>query len=1275
MEAYWRLASPDASEREAATVELVRSLLQQQQAHEISGTKQQASKGEKEKPEKKAKSESSEKQENKAYRKRKGVHREQAEEKEEEEATTNNVTEEKGTHDTNSEGITRKEKHSHLSTSNASHSNGNMLYGKLAEEYGLHDFSPSVQYALRRLVHGVASSRECARQGFAMALASLIEAFPRLKTGSILKLIRKTLEVTSSMKGQEKRDGLLGQLFALGAVIRSGRLIVNVTDMEDAKEMTELLLCLAKRKAFLREPAITLLIQFFEKLPPDVLQDSILNSPLLQETLCMDIDNANADTLLLALRLHKWLPYSVVESCPLLPNSKDLHAIFEPSHLLSIVSVLKDSSSCHPRLHSIWSELAELLFKESSDQEQFTPSKKKKKRQKHNDAVIKTIDERVAIFWNLVVDNSLLPSSHERKFLAMELVQLILPKLSTSCTHSILSKKLARCLLDILAAKGNLLYKSAHTCLASICEWAKTDEERTVTVLIALQHASHGKFDALSRTRTVQELMSSLKSKEGCFLLYNKLVELFNGEKCVSSAADPQLLLEDGRDHNGVEDMDGRVKDDTGSNVKSLETHRFWVLEQIFSLVRDMSDTDLQWSLQKETLKFLSANALFVGPEMNCYLKELQEEFQFPKPPLSENTRKLCLARLQSLLLNMSPVVVSAAQDGKSSNGKGSLEVSVPSDLRFQFLELCDMFDNTSGVSRLQPFSEDGKDAIGALRSCLSQLSSLVPEASNEQTQKVRAMCSLLMQLLLQSVTTGSNDVTSELILCCKQAFGKLITVDEIDDIQEEKTEEPFYMDVLVDILLSLLAQASASIRSAAEQVFKAFCGDLTESNMLSLLRVVKKQLNPGRRVPTTPFDMGDSDDDQVLDFEDSDGGSDDKDDSDDNNNEEDDESLEKREPKQPHTPDLNTEEEGKKGLETPVGDHEMSKDNSDSEDNSGSDMDDEAMFKIDVHLASLLKQRRASNDKGEGKDTQTQLLYFKFRVLSLLEYFFQKKASSPLSLLALPHLLQALVASSSAGGNAELAERISLVLRGKLFKSKGYPKGQGVDKAALTGLLQKCIKLALRSKVKKVGQVLQSCSLWLMKVLHGQPSNAKDGSEDMEKEVKDAVNDFFYQKKCRLKSPFFREVFTRFPGIALACLSVLVESCRKPRSEFLQQEALQLVLVVLHGKRNGQFKESLLQNLPAMCELLVHLIEKPPSNKVKKADIRRYCVSLLKAVAQELPEKPVKKHIGKTAYNLCLSHFGASITDGIEKSKEANLVQDSGNASKKRSKQKSSHD
>nr|GEU41962.1 hypothetical protein [Tanacetum cinerariifolium] len=66
---------------------------------------------------------------------------------------------------------------------------------------GLNNCAPSVKYAVRRLIRGVSSSRECARQGFALRLTMLVGAVSNFAIDSLLKLIFDLLEVSSSMKG------------------------------------------------------------------------------------------------------------------------------------------------------------------------------------------------------------------------------------------------------------------------------------------------------------------------------------------------------------------------------------------------------------------------------------------------------------------------------------------------------------------------------------------------------------------------------------------------------------------------------------------------------------------------------------------------------------------------------------------------------------------------------------------------------------------------------------------------------------------------------------------------------------------------------------------------------------------------------------------------------------------------------------------------------------------------------------------------------------------
>ena len=79
-------------------------------------------------------------------------------------------------------------------------------------------------YALKRLVRGLGSSRESARQGFVTCLTSLLVAAPAVPTATVIALIDEHTRVTGSLKGAEERDFMFGKLFGYLALARAGRL-------------------------------------------------------------------------------------------------------------------------------------------------------------------------------------------------------------------------------------------------------------------------------------------------------------------------------------------------------------------------------------------------------------------------------------------------------------------------------------------------------------------------------------------------------------------------------------------------------------------------------------------------------------------------------------------------------------------------------------------------------------------------------------------------------------------------------------------------------------------------------------------------------------------------------------------------------------------------------------------------------------------------------------------------------------------------------------------
>lgn len=111
-------------------------------------------------------------------------------------------------------------------------------------------------YTLTRLVNGLGSSNDAARQGFAVALTELVSRLPYEQARTVLPLVLSTSTPTGSADGREERDLLFGRLLGLHALVRSGVLVsVEDADGQAYKEVILALLALSGRKSWMREPA------------------------------------------------------------------------------------------------------------------------------------------------------------------------------------------------------------------------------------------------------------------------------------------------------------------------------------------------------------------------------------------------------------------------------------------------------------------------------------------------------------------------------------------------------------------------------------------------------------------------------------------------------------------------------------------------------------------------------------------------------------------------------------------------------------------------------------------------------------------------------------------------------------------------------------------------------------------------------------------------------------------------------------------------------------
>ncbi|KAK7328063.1 hypothetical protein VNO77_22159 [Canavalia gladiata] len=1084
---------------------------------------------------------------------------------------------------------------------------------------GLDNCAPSVRYAVRRLIRGVSSSRECARQGFALGLTVLAGAIHNIKVESFLKLVVNLLEVTSSMKGQEVKDCLLGRLFAYGALARSGRLTQEWSmdnNSQSIREFISVLISLANKKRYLQEPVVSIILDLVEKLPVEALVNHVLEAPGLQEWFEAAIEVGNPDALLLALKVREKISIDSLIFGKLLSNPFSSSQLFSVDHLSSLSNCLKESTFCQPRVHGVWPVLISILLPDTilqlEDAASASNSLKKHKKSRKSSSSDEEIAKNLQSFCELIIEGSLLFSSHDRKHLAFDVLFLLLQKLPASLVPVVLSNKVVQCLMDILSTKNTWLYKVAQHFLKQLSDWVGDDDVRRVAVIVALQKHSNGKFDRVTRTKHVKDFMSQFKTEPGCMLFIQNLMNLFVDEgNALEEPSDQSQTTDENSEIGSIEDKDSPRTNGNSDFLKS------WVIESLPGILKFLKlDHEEKFRVQKEIMKFLAVQGLFtasLGTEVTSF--ELQEKFRWPKSPTSNALCKMCIDQLQLLLGN--------TQKSEASHPlANSLE---PNDLGSYFMKFFGTLCNIPSVSLFRSLDDEDEKAVKNLQVMEAKLSR--EERSHDcstDANRLRALRYLLNQLLLQVLLHPGeySEAASELIICCKKAFSASDLPESSGEDDVEDDDAPKLMDVLVDTLLSLLPQSSAHMRSSIEQVFKYFCNDITDDGLMQMLRVIKKNLKPARHPDAETADDDDDEDDDFINIED--------------------EEIDQAETGETGESDGQTDDS-----ESAVEVEETGHGHSEASDDSDSGMDDDAMFRIDTYLAQIFKEKK--NQAG-GETAHSQLVLFKLRILSLLEIFLHENPGKPQVLMVYSNLARAFVNPHTAEVSEQLGQRIWGILQKQIFKAKDHPKGDGVQLSILESLLERNLKLASKSfkrqksasnpskqsaawnRQKMVSSLVQTSTFWILKIVDSR----KFSDSELDKIVqifREVLVGYFDNKKSQLKSGFLKEIFRRRPWIGHALFGFILERCGSAKSDYRRVEALDLVMEILKSLTTGSsdeynsWKKIVKNNLDGLSQLMKELVTNMPSKPARRTEVQKFCIKAFEI----LSKLNLTKHFLKT--------------------------------------------
>ena len=216
------------------------------------------------------------------------------------------------------------------------------------------------EYTLKRLVRGLGSSRESARQGFAACLADLLKTIAKIDLQYVLVILDEHTKVTGSMKGQEERDMLFGQLFGYLAVLRSNR----VNDTKIVSDLIERSLLLHSKKGWIKEVTTEAILILVSTIDSTHVKNIII--PKLKDLLSPALGDMAAWQLMLAIGLRNYgalYPQLIKDIVTILPEPQ----IVSPETIEIMAPTLAAATAGFPKLHRVWPYIMSAIFQMDSE--------------------------------------------------------------------------------------------------------------------------------------------------------------------------------------------------------------------------------------------------------------------------------------------------------------------------------------------------------------------------------------------------------------------------------------------------------------------------------------------------------------------------------------------------------------------------------------------------------------------------------------------------------------------------------------------------------------------------------------------------------------------------------------------------------------------------------------------------------------------------------------------------------------------------------------------
>uniref|UniRef100_A0A667ZN45 MYB binding protein (P160) 1a n=1 Tax=Myripristis murdjan TaxID=586833 RepID=A0A667ZN45_9TELE len=864
------------------------------------------------------------------------------------------------------------------------------------------DQADELEYTLKRLLEGLAHTREAARPGFSLALGQLLNKFEDIALQTILDRIKEKHDV-KKVKKKLVRNALFGNFFGVLALHQSSRLS---KEPQVVLECIKLLQSLSQHREHLRDLPSKTIMDILTEIPEEVFEEVLLGA--LQTDLASAFSTPEQLQLLL-VALQRF-PHTLKPK-----KLKSLLGVILPLRLTEVLKMAAGSVKKECILPAVALDLLKLSLKEDSFQ----------------------------LFWTKAITQGMLREQPgPTHYLSFRLLGSALPLLSLAQLREVLSGEVMRLYGEhVVSAQTPDRFKLAPEMDAYVSDFLQgcQDPDKQLAVMVGFSSLTNQGYPVVpSVWRVVQHLQPAALHR---YVEWLKAMFL-----------QPQLEnLLDFSTRKQKDQQEGREQKN-----ESISRLRKWIVARLISVVENhqvKKEEDLVMDVKKAEL----LQAMHHMPVLSESAEVAPVSQRHAVGVTADGTMWIyCLVQYAQVLLNQPKYVQSA-----------------------------------------QPFSPEQRQAWDSM---LESVASLMKKAKKRPTAEINAFQQLflLVGMHLFKAPTELVDVMNDLQNCMEKSQEKKAKKTK----KQQGDDEPHWVEVMVDLLLSLLSQPSRHIRQVCRTVFSSICPHVTATALTA-----------------------------ILDEEMSDGADDDS------SKDEDDESMEEEEEEEEEELDPNFRVELMKVLQKQNA-LATEEDGSDDE-----DLDDEAMMKLDKSLAALFSEQKKKTQAK--KDEKTRLhkekvlvREFKIKVLDLVEVFVARQAGSPLILGLVEPLLTVIergMSSDSDQQEQDFLRRAADIFRNQLCRSKVYCRTVGDRQGELHDLLEKLMSRAQRLADSSVCLYYFSASLYVVKVLRGAlPAEVRFmGNVDVDRVsavFREALSSFMSRRKSPLTAQMFSDLFTRFP-------------------------------------------------------------------------------------------------------------------------------------------------